>query len=62
MGSEAALILPFNAIGRGDVARVGGKNASLGEMRQHLSAAGVCVPGGFDVTAGLTGALSPRTL
>jgi pyruvate,water dikinase len=51
MGSEAPLILPFNAIGREDVARVGGKNASLGEMRQRLSAAGVRVPDGFAVTA-----------
>ena len=34
-----------------DVARVGGKNASLGEMIGELSAAGVCVPGGFATTA-----------
>ncbi|TIC79252.1 phosphoenolpyruvate synthase [Nocardioides sp. GY 10113] len=35
----------------GDVALVGGKNASLGEMYQHLADAGVRVPGGFAITA-----------
>ena len=35
----------------GDVERVGGKNASLGEMIQHLTEAGVQVPGGFATTA-----------
>jgi len=35
----------------GDVERVGGKNASLGEMISHLSAAGVTVPNGFATTA-----------
>src|SRR5690625_5696064 len=34
-----------------DVERVGGKNASLGEMISHLSSAGVSVPGGFATTA-----------
>jgi pyruvate,water dikinase len=34
-----------------DVERVGGKNASLGEMISHLAAAGVQVPGGFATTA-----------
>ena len=34
-----------------DVARAGGKNASLGEMIGALSAAGVRVPGGFATTA-----------
>ena len=33
-----------------DIEIVGGKNASLGEMIQHLSAAGVRVPGGFATT------------
>ena len=37
-----------------DVARVGGKNASLGEMFGALSAAGVRVPGGFATTASET--------
>jgi pyruvate,water dikinase len=35
----------------GDVEHVGGKNASLGEMIQHLSKAGVRVPGGFATTS-----------
>jgi pyruvate,water dikinase len=34
-----------------DLARVGGKNASLGEMIGGLSEAGVRVPGGFATTA-----------
>ena len=34
-----------------DVARVGGKNASLGEMIGSLGASGVKVPGGFATTA-----------
>jgi pyruvate,water dikinase len=34
-----------------DLPRVGGKNASLGEMIRGLSAAGVRVPGGFATTA-----------
>tara|TARA_R110001592_G_scaffold61350_2_gene186933 strand:- start:11383 stop:13707 length:2325 start_codon:yes stop_codon:yes gene_type:complete len=34
-----------------DVERVGGKNASLGEMISHLSSAGVRVPGGFATTS-----------
>ena len=40
----------FKTIGRGDVGRVGGKNASLGEMAQHLERAGVTTPPGFAVT------------
>lgn len=34
-----------------DVAEVGGKNASLGELLGHLTQAGVLVPGGFATTA-----------
>ncbi len=34
-----------------DVSRVGGKNASLGEMIRELAEAGVRVPGGFATTA-----------
>lgn len=44
-------ILWFDALGMNDVERVGGKNASLGEMISHLAAAGVQVPGGFATTA-----------
>ena len=35
----------------GDVARVGGKNASLGEMISNLSKAGISVPDGFATTS-----------
>ncbi len=44
-------ILPLNALGMNDLDRVGGKNASLGEMISHLSELGVSVPGGFATTA-----------
>ncbi len=44
-------ILWFNEIGVSDVALVGGKNASLGEMVRELGAQGVRVPNGFAVTA-----------
>ncbi|PRB08587.1 phosphoenolpyruvate synthase [Microbacterium sp. MYb62] len=44
-------ILWFTQIGMADVAQVGGKNASLGEMVSNLSGAGVSVPGGFATTA-----------
>ena len=41
----------FEALGSDDVAVVGGKNASLGEMIQRLGASGIRVPGGFATTA-----------
>ncbi|HKJ95342.1 MAG TPA: phosphoenolpyruvate synthase [Gammaproteobacteria bacterium] len=41
----------FESLGMGDVERVGGKNASLGEMIANLASAGVQVPGGFATTA-----------
>ena len=44
-------ILWFDRLGIGDVARVGGKNASLGEMVRKLAGAGVRVPDGFAATA-----------
>ena len=44
-------ILSFDSLGMDDIARVGGKNASLGEMIRNLSAAGVSVPAGFATTA-----------
>src|ERR1700680_2796088 len=34
-----------------DVERVGGKNASLGEMISHLTRLGISVPAGFATTA-----------
>ncbi|MEQ1915422.1 MAG: PEP/pyruvate-binding domain-containing protein, partial [Gallionella sp.] len=44
-------VIPFQSLGLADIDKVGGKNASLGEMIRHLSAAGVQVPGGFATTA-----------
>ena len=41
----------FEELRRGDVPRVGGKNASLGEMVQALAAQGIKVPPGFATTA-----------
>ncbi len=37
-------------VGINDINRVGGKNASLGEMLQHLTSLGVNIPDGFVVT------------
>ena len=47
----AEYVVWFQDLGKGDVERVGGKNASLGEMISNLAAAGVSVPGGFATTA-----------
>ncbi|WP_455204668.1 phosphoenolpyruvate synthase, partial [Kaarinaea lacus] len=44
-------VIDLNALGMGDVGRVGGKNASLGEMIKNLGDLGVSVPGGFATTA-----------
>jgi pyruvate,water dikinase len=44
--------IPFSEVGRHDVAEVGGKNSSLGEMISSLASLGVSVPGGFATTAG----------
>jgi pyruvate,water dikinase len=41
----------FEDIGKGDVASVGGKNASLGEMVRNLGRHGIKVPPGLAVTA-----------
>lgn len=44
-------VIPFETLRMTDVAKVGGKNASLGEMISQLHDAGVRVPGGFATTA-----------
>ncbi|WP_370216043.1 phosphoenolpyruvate synthase [Idiomarina sp.] len=44
-------VLWYQQLGMQDVNRVGGKNASLGEMISNLAGAGVEVPGGFATTA-----------
>jgi len=41
----------FRDVGLSDVALVGGKNASLGELRRELTPTGVRVPNGFAITA-----------
>ncbi|GHA12935.1 phosphoenolpyruvate synthase [Oceanisphaera arctica] len=44
-------VIWYEKLGMQDVDRVGGKNASLGEMISQLAGAGVSVPGGFATTA-----------
>ncbi len=51
MSAKSPLVRWFATLGLSDVAEVGGKNASLGEMYSHLGAAGVLVPNGFALTA-----------
>ncbi len=43
-------ILPLSSVGLKDISIAGGKNASLGEMLQHLKPLGVLVPDGFVIT------------
>jgi len=51
MAGNQLLVVPFEAVGLADIAAVGGKNASLGELICQLNAQGVNVPGGFATTA-----------
>jgi len=44
------IILPLNSVGLEDIAMVGGKCASLGEMLRNLTALGVQIPDGFVIT------------
>jgi pyruvate, water dikinase len=44
-------VLPLKQVNLQDIAKVGGKNASLGEMLQQLSSQGIRVPDGFATTA-----------
>jgi len=48
---EQSFVLWFEEVGIADIGLVGGKNASLGEMIQQLTAQGVNVPAGFATTA-----------
>ncbi len=50
-GGDDPPLVWLEAVGAADVPRVGGKNASLGEMIGALGAAGVRVPPGFATTA-----------
>src|ERR1700722_6020442 len=43
-------ILNLNEVGHTDLSVVGGKNASLGEMLQHLTGLGINIPAGFVLT------------
>lgn len=43
-------IIDLNKVGIDDISLVGGKNASLGEMLQNLTAAGISIPNGFVIT------------
>lgn len=45
------LIKEFSKTSLADIAEVGGKNASLGEMFTHLSAKGINIHNGFATTA-----------
>src|SRR3954462_4035923 len=49
--SSEQYVVPLEKLRMHDVGRVGGKNASLGEMIGGLANAGVRVPGGFATTA-----------
>jgi pyruvate,water dikinase len=51
MPDSSTLILWLDQVRNTDVARVGGKNASLGEMLGNLGTLGVRVPPGFATTA-----------
>jgi pyruvate,water dikinase len=48
---DSKYVIWFDKLNKTDVASVGGKNASLGEMISELSHAGVRVPSGFATTA-----------
>ncbi|AOY84070.1 phosphoenolpyruvate synthase [Moorena producens JHB] len=48
---DKAFVLWFEEVGIADIAIVGGKNASLGEMIRQLTPVGVRVPTGFATTA-----------
>jgi pyruvate, water dikinase len=49
--TEEAQFIWFDQLRRSDVPRVGGKNASLGEMASKLATRGIKVPDGFATTA-----------
>ncbi len=51
MTKQKKFILWFNQVGIKDTLRVGGKNASLGEMYRKLVPKGINIPNGFCVTA-----------
>lgn len=48
---QGRYVFPFSLLRMTDVDRVGGKNASLGELLSQLTSAGIRVPDGFATTA-----------
>lgn len=52
MPEQFSPVVWFESVSRAEVARVGGKNASLGEMVRALADKGIRVPEGFATTAG----------
>lgn len=50
-GSPPGFVIPLDQVGLADIAQVGGKNASLGEMTRALCGHGILVPPGFATTA-----------
>jgi pyruvate, water dikinase len=48
---QGRYVFPFSKLRMTDVSRVGGKNASLGELLSQLTEAGIRVPDGFATTA-----------
>ena len=48
--SQNRHIVGLREVGISDIDWVGGKNASLGEMIQHLSPLGISIPDGFVIT------------
>jgi pyruvate,water dikinase len=51
INAESPFVRWFEEVGRGDVAEVGGKNASLGELVRALVPRGIRVPAGFATSA-----------
>src|SRR5215470_1663623 len=49
--AEQQRVIGFDHLRMTDADKVGGKNASLGEMISQLASGGVRVPGGFATTA-----------
>ena len=49
--TDLRLVIPFREVDLSSLARVGGKNASLGELLRALVPVGVRIPDGFAVTA-----------
>lgn len=58
---DSSWIVALDQVSLKNVAEVGGKNASLGEMLQTLQAEGIAVPNGFAITASAYRALIAET-